>query len=42
MCLEKQNILLNYRSQDATNDWQHDFLQRWKAFQAACKNYKQR
>ena len=42
MCPGKQNILLSYRPQDATSDWQHDFLQRWKAFQAACKDYEQR
>lgn len=42
MCPGKQNSLLSYRPQDATNDWQHDFLQRRKAFQAACKDYEQR
>ena len=42
MCPGKQNILLSYRPQDATNDWQHDFLQRRKAFQAAYRDYEQR
>ena len=42
MCPGKQNILLGYRPQDATNDWQHDFLQRRRAFQAACKDYERR
>lgn len=42
MCPGKQNILFSHRPQDATNDWQHDFLQRRKAFQAACKDYEQR
>ena len=40
--LENRNIWLRYRPQDATNDWQHDFLQRRKAFQAAYRDYKQR
>ena len=42
MCPGKRDILLSYRPKGTTDDWHHNFLQRRKAFRAACNDYSQR